>query len=365
MKTSIRAVVAAAMIGSVTAVPATEPATRNVDRTWTLATDDTELTLAVTDHAISIVGLHNPLQKWDWVPAPSRVPLPDIGTGKAGQTTVWEYRDTVVDRKCGDQLTLRFTCVHPAMELKSVWRALPGPGPVENEVTIENRSQGDVVFPPTLVAAKVDLAADGPVTMHRARKTNVGIGEVLQDVVGPRASFTTDTSIIPLIILGVGDKHGAYLGYEWELGGFRVTSGTDPRRFAVSVHPITEKVARPPGGTFLIPSVYYGVYQGDIDDGSNRFKRWFWNHKITRSLHDNQDEPWTEMCVGNGGPGTTGASPQSYYDRIAATGVECVKLDFWDGTGRDNAGTRTETGCSTPRSGPTDSTTAPRRTRPE
>ena len=113
-----------------------------------------------------------------------------------------------------------------------------------------------------------------------------------------------------------------------------MTSGADPRRFAVSVHPITEKVARPPGGTFLIPSVYYGVYQGDIDDGSNRFKRWFWNHKITRSLHDNQDEPWTEMCVGNGGPGTTGASPQSYYDRIAATGVECVKLDFWDGTGQ-------------------------------
>ena len=57
MKTSIRAVIAAAMIGSVMAVQATEPATKNVDRTWTLATDDTELTLAVTDHAISIVGL--------------------------------------------------------------------------------------------------------------------------------------------------------------------------------------------------------------------------------------------------------------------------------------------------------------------
>lgn len=340
MKTSIRAVVVAAAIGSVMAAgtrcpgSAAEPATRKVDRTWTLATDDTELTLAVTDHAISIVGLRNPLQKWDWVPAPSRVPLPDVGTGKAGQTTVWEYRDAAVDKKCGYQLTLRFTCADPAMELKSVWRALPGPGPVENEVTIENRSHGEVVFPPTLAAAKVDLAADGPVSMHRARKTSVGIGEVLQDAVGPRASFTTDASIIPLIILAVGDKHGTYLGYEWELGGFRVTSGADPRRLAVSVQPITERVARPPGGTFLIPSVYYGVYQGDIDDGSNRFKRWFWNHKITRSLHDNQDEPWTEMCVGTGGPGTTGASPQSYYDRIAATGVECVKLDFWDGTGQ-------------------------------
>ena len=34
------------------------------------------------------------------------------------------------------------------MELKSVWRALPGPGPVENEVFIENKSGDKVVFPP-------------------------------------------------------------------------------------------------------------------------------------------------------------------------------------------------------------------------
>ncbi len=303
-------------------------------RNWTLATEDTEVSVTATEHGIGLVGLRNPGRAWNWIAAPCPVPMPSLDGAHKGGAVLWQFRGATEEAKHGRQVTLRFTCDHPAMELKSVWRALPGPGPVENEVTVENRSQGDVVFPPTLVAAKVDLAADGPVTMHRARKTNVGIGEVLQDVIGPRASFTTDTSVIPLIILGVGDKHGAYLGYEWELGGFRVTSGADPRRFAVSVHPITEKVARPPGGTFLIPSVYYGVYQGDIDDGSNRFKRWFWNHKITRSLHDNQDEPWTEMCVGNGGPGTTGASPQSYYDRIAATGVECVKLDFWDGTGQ-------------------------------
>jgi len=339
MKTSIRAVVAAAMIGSVMAVQATEPATRNVDRTWTLATADTELTLAATDHAISIVGLRNPLQKWDWVPAPSGVPLPDIGTGKAGQTTVWEYRDTAVDKKCGDQLTLRFTCVHPAMELKSVWRALPGPGPVENEVFVENRSGSSIVFPPTLAAAKIGLLADGAVTLHRARKTQVGVGEVFQTTIGANADFTTDSSIIPFLLLGVGEKHGAYMGFEWELGGFHVVSAANRHQFTVSLFPVTENVTRLPGTMFAMPAVYYGTYHGGLDDGANRFKRWFWNHKITHSLHDNKDEPWSEVCMQDvsspsGNAGVVGTTPQSVYDRLAATGVECVKMDFWDGSGK-------------------------------
>ena len=113
------------------------------------------------------------------------VPMPSLDGAHKGGAVLWQFRGATEEAKHGRQVTLRFTCDHPAMELKSVWRALPGPGPVENEVTIENRSQGNVVFPPTLVAAKVDLAADGAVTLHRARKTNVGIGEVLQDVIGP------------------------------------------------------------------------------------------------------------------------------------------------------------------------------------
>jgi hypothetical protein len=37
---------------------------------------------------------------------------------------------------------------------------------------------------------------------------------------------------------------------------------------------------------------------------------------------------------GNGSSGVTGKTPQSSYDRLAATGAECVKMDFWDGTGQ-------------------------------
>jgi len=139
-------------------------------------------------------------------------------------------------------------------------------------------------------------------------------------------------------MLGVGATHGAYLGFEWEVGGFAVLSETDPLRITASVHPITENVTRSKGGVFAIPSVYYGAYKGDIDDGSNRFKRWFWNHKITRSLHDNKDEPWVEVCMqdigGQGSSSITGNTPQSAYDLLAAVGAQCVKMDFWDGSGK-------------------------------
>jgi hypothetical protein len=332
-------VAALVVIGLAVTVQAVEPGTGGANRTWTLTTDDTELTLAVTDHTMSIVSLRNPAQKWNWTAVPSRVPMPGIPTRKAGQAATWEYRDATEDKKSGHQVTLRFTCADPALELKSVWRALPGPGPVENEVFIENKFRNKIVLPPTLAVATIDLMADGAVTLHRARKTNAGIGEVLQDVIDVNANFVSDSSIIPLLLLGVGEKHGAYLGYEWELGGFRVTSAAKPQNFTVSVFPLTENVTRVPGAVFTVPSVYYGTYQGDLDDGANRFKRWFWNHKITRSLHDNENEPWSEVCMQDlsspsGNASVVGTTPQSVYDRLAATGVECVKMDFWDGSGK-------------------------------
>ena len=340
MKTTVQGFVAAlAVVGLAAAVWAAEPAAGDANRTWTLTTDDTELTLAVKDHAICIVGLRNPMQKWNWTASPSRVPMPGIQTANAGRATTWEFRDAAEDKKSGHQLSLRFTCADPVMELKSVWRALPGPGPVENEVFIENKSGGHVVFTPTLAAAKIDMTAEDAVTLHRARKTNVGVGQVLQGVVGANADFRTDSSVIPFLLLGVGEKHGVYLGFEWELGGFRVTSAAKPEELTASVFPLTENVTRAPGAVFAVPAVYYGTYQGDLDDGANRFKRWFWNYKITRSLHDHENEPWSEVCMQDiaspsGNASVLGTTPQSVYDRLAATGVECVKMDFWDGSGK-------------------------------
>jgi len=76
-----------------------------------------------------------------------------------------------------------------------------------------------------------------------------------------------------LITLDVGSTHGAYIGYEWELGAFHVASGSDPRDLSVSVFPITEAVTQGANEIFTIPSVYYGTYKGDIDALSSGLER--------------------------------------------------------------------------------------------
>lgn len=118
--------------------------------------------------------------------------------------------------------------------------------------------------------------------------------------------------------------HGAYVGFEWELGQFRFDVGPGsvglPLDIVVSVKPLTELVTPRSNQTLLVPSTYYGVFVGDLDDGGNSFKRWFWDWKVVRSLHDNANEPWTEICYG-------GEQPQAAYNALASSGIEAVKMD--------------------------------------
>ena len=343
---SLGAVIAWSLLSGVQA--AEPPKAVPVDNTnahWTLLTGDTCLKISVSNNKLYIDSLKNPAQDWNWVPAASEVPLPgkncirkvgdDIKTGNINQTPNWMYGGASENQNDGYMVTLCFTST---LELKSVWSARPGPGPVENQVTIENKSGGAVVYSPGIAAAVLRLEADKGVHLWSFEKTIMGQGHVGNNVIGPGTRRSIDSRCVPFIMLDVGSAHGAYIGYEWELGVFQIESNFDPLDITVSILPITEAVTQGENEVFTIPSVYYGTYKGDIDDGSNRFKKWFWNYKITRSLHDNTDEPWTEVCMqllgGNGSASVTGATPQSAYDALAATGVECVKFDFWDGTGK-------------------------------
>ena len=301
-----------------------------------LSTDDTTLNVVVSNNVIYVDSLLNPAQNWNWVSSPAAVPLPGANSvyiGNTAYTPTWTFCEATEENSNGHQVIFRFTSTTPGLELKSIWQARPGPGPVENRVTIQNKAGVDVAYRSTIAAAAVTIRADRAVNLYRFDKTAVGRGQVYNDRIGANASFSTTTAMIPFIMLDAGAVHGLYIGYEWELGGFTVTSGSDPLAITASAYPLTENVTQTNNEVFVIPSVYYGAYKGDIDDGSNKFKKWFWNHKITRSLHDHADEPWTEVCAGDGGPGPKGSTSQSYYDDLAATGVECVKCDFWDGSG--------------------------------
>jgi hypothetical protein len=303
------------------------------EQSWTLATADTELKLAVVNDVPQITSIRTVSQTHNWISSPAAVPMPALANVPPLH---WTFQDATDDHTAGETVTLRFTCDIPALELRSVWRAAPGPGPVENWVIVENKSPAAVTFAPT-AAALLPLSSDATLITHFADKTQAGKGVVHEQELGPKSTLDTNRDQIPLLILNAKNTHGLYLGFEWELGGFHLTTADDSLRPTVALRPLTDSVTRNPGTAFLIPSVYYGAYSGDIDDGSNSFKRWFWTYKITRSLHDHADEPWVEVCMqdigGTGASSITGNTPQSAYNRLAATGAECAKMDFWDGTG--------------------------------
>lgn len=305
---------------------------------WQLKTNDTQMTISIQNNRLIIYEIKNPLQGWNWTLSPTSLPLLD--SVKVGLNTYcpdWIFQEATVSEANGYTVTFRFTSTSPKLELKSNWRTQPGPGPVENWVTIENKSGGNITYGTWTAATNIRIKSNSTALLHYIDKTNVGIGKVYHDNIRNNVNITTNTTMIPFIMLDVDSNHGLYMGFEWELGGFNVQSGSDPSNITVAAYPITGNVTQGDNQIFTIPNVYYGTYQGDIDDGSNKFKKWFWNYKIPRSMYNNTGEPWIEACLN-----AVGDTPQSTYDEYAANGVECLKLDYWEGgssncwyTGRD------------------------------
>ncbi len=106
-----------------------------------------------------------------------------------------------------------------------------------------------------------------------------------------------ESGYIPMVYLNAGN-HGSYLAFEWSSdtiyvskteGGVRVS--VDYQN-AIVTDPFSTVV--PSGGDFIVPPIYIGTYNGDLDDGSNEFKRWFWNEKSPKTLHADPNEPYVQ-----------------------------------------------------------------------
>ena len=125
---------------------------------------------------------------------------------------------------------------------------------------------------------------------------------------------------IPIAYLDCGGRHGAYLALEWTYGQIWLKDrsgegGALLARVNMGQRGLFETRIGA-GETFVTPTVYLGVYDGDTDDGSNVFKRWFFACKAPVSLRENPEEPYTQMDMQ--------ISPDLYPE----LGVESVKWDY-------------------------------------
>ncbi len=319
---------------------------------WQLATTDTSLTLAVVNNRPAIYQLANPAQGWNWTPAPTEFPLLAHAAVSSGpvQTPDWKFADAAVDDSNGRKVTLRFTSTTPKLELKSVWWARPGPGPVEESMTIANQA-GDilVVNGSDMVTADLALVADNPTTLWRFNKTPRGGGPDAKGVVRTDVGVFTDKLApgvtvesefghpgdcqcdddLPFEIYDVGSKHGLYLGYLFGYGKSVRSATGDGLHLTDRLYlDDGERIQIDKDQAFTVPGLVIGTYQGDTDDGSNRMKKWFWNYKIPAYLK-RADEPLIELCS----DGTEGD-----FDKLmalvqatdfAGLGVGIFKVDAW------------------------------------
>ncbi len=324
---------------------------------WQLKTEDTFIRIGIANNRPAIYELKNSKNGWNWIREKSEMPFPEkVRIGISTYQPNWKYKDATQEKSNGTKLTLRFFSTAPNLELESVWIALPGVGPVENLVSIKNSSGESVIFQDAdVVSANITLTADSSITLWRFNKgrylgnkdpkdkpivnsDKIGANYSILNYLSNDANGSSPEGInshLPFQVFDIDSKHGLYIGYEWSFGVFKNQTKTDPLVINYKSYLWdTTSVTIVKGKTFKIPAVFFGTYTGNIDDGTNKMKRWFWNYKITPSLKNNPQEPLIEYCI----PGNESQLTE-YYKKypVAEWGAELGKIDIdWlDGSGSD------------------------------
>ncbi len=120
---------------------------------------------------------------------------------------------------------------------------------------------------------------------------------------------------IPMLYIDYGDR-GLYLAFEWS-NTVLMARGLEKGGAALSAALADGNMVTrlPEGGGMRIPPVYLGVYKGDVDDGSNAFKRWFVRVKAPKAMLSDVREPLIQQDM------------QLGYD-VAKYGIEQIKMDY-------------------------------------
>lgn len=151
---------------------------------------------------------------------------------------------------------------------------------------------------------------------------------------------TEGKAFIPMIYLDYSGERGIYIALEYSVGRVKVGSFSGIVNLASDIDVaeqsgvIFETTVRE-NTTFLIPSVYFGTYTGDLDDGSNIFKKWFLGCKSPEIVRENENEPLTQCDA------------QFSAETAVSLNVESVKWDYnwWGGEAAPNMKTNEGSWC--------------------
>jgi hypothetical protein len=264
------------------------------DETWHLRTDDTALTLEARQGKVLLTELGSASHDENWLVAPvSETLLPSVAQQGVATATSWRYEGATKDA-ASSELVLSFSNASPAMEMKSIWRARPGHGPIEHWLTIINRSQATITIghQDSLSLSHIDIPSKESMDawwIRRGASNATNEGGTFVRSVGRNSdenlvSDPTDgASPVPWLALQVGTSRGLYVG--WEFSGVgRVhfhslssaegapAAGPGQLKIDVGNNPAFKTDVQA-GESFVVPPAFVGCYRGDIDDGSYTLHR--------------------------------------------------------------------------------------------
>jgi hypothetical protein len=319
---------------------------------WTLSTADTELTVGVdASDQLVIYKLVNPGARWNWTDVPSVIPLPILAVTNAGASPApitWRFQEAA--RTGTDTLALTFRCVQlPQLSLKSVWWAASPrlPGPVQHTFQIENKTASEVRLSRPFLTVVVQPNSGRKASLWTFAD-QVGAVQKQELTDGFKAKIANQNGTVGQPMpLGLVDDNGAgglYLGMEDHTDFLITVNALETNRVRASAQYVTGKgLSVPAGSAVATPPTYLGVYQGDVDDGCNQFKRWFWNNKTPANHRNDPLAPWTLFgglwsyeTAASKAAGALWWSDEATYRKgvekegLADIGYEAVEMDaYW------------------------------------
>ncbi|MHB8866116.1 MAG: LamG-like jellyroll fold domain-containing protein [Pirellulaceae bacterium] len=326
------------------------PVANAVTQSWTLATDDTRLTLGVTaDGELVVSELCNPRSGWNWITRPVLFGLlPRVDVAGESRSLRWRFVEATKDQTDGLELTLRFVCEDPAMDLVSKWQAGEGPGPIRHCLSITNRSAETLTI---LEQPTFDLDITGAAAMwcfHSDGGTPDAVGVYRRPLGGEPAgrrylvSTAPTGEFIPYAVFESHDRHGVYIGLEWSFCRIETVtlSGTTPPVVRVRGGNVADlHMELGPGTSVAVRPGFVGAYSGDLDDAGNGLRRWLMQYCMPAILREDPGYPkiqWNAFGAAGKTPGSWDPVEQKYYpwiDDIVPLGFEEVMIDvaWWEG----------------------------------
>ena len=331
----------------------------NADQRWTLASDDTTLTLGLDEQgSLAIFELRNRAQQLNWTGKPSPIPLMShVECGGKKISPDWTFRSARIDKSNGTKLTLHFASTTPKLELKSEWWARPGPGPIRHAGLLTNQSAEPVkiFYQPTFaIQLTVPQTAaadpkDGKLWMwyfhcdgSRPDPQGVYREEVTEKLDRTVRTDPGPVSMIPLVVLDLDGRHGVYVGVEWSLGDIRVRGLPAPSPPGASVEAgnvLDFSAQLEAGQVFEVPPGFIGTYDGDIDGAGNQLRKYLFAFSMPEILRTDPTYPkvqWNAFGATGKKPGSWDPVESKFYpliDDIAPLGFEEVMIDvgWWQG----------------------------------